>query len=717
MIENRIESLRFSPVENVTTGTIATLSPHDTSMIFFTGAGAVTVESISYGAKGKVLKLANLTGSTLTLKHNTGSINKNRIITSDATDLVIQNNQIVSLLYDHVNSRWKIDGAASGGGGGGGTTETTRQFIYTSSPVNSNEYSNFNTLHSAALAYDYPCEIVLKENLTISTGNDWVFNKMVFVGNGSAVSPITFTIEDSTGTQATFDITAGSAIPADYLEHYISLYDDENVLSYIWFDTTGADPEPPGIIAATELKVRVDVQAIASADDVATAIQTAIIGDTYLNSKFTVTPTAAVAAFTLNFNGVSTLPVSTTANAVVGSFVNGVLGTTISSNSLLNIKNLVFQFKDYTNQRAWKVSSSVPSLYIEGTREGTLGYCAAYSTGCTIAPVLIQNSGDFTVAQLGLVTAFNISSTLFLEVVGGTVNLYPLDSLFGFGPANNITGNGGTVQVMYGTNYPQAPRGSFALSSYTGTLSLYSSSYKHVSDIDGINNLSSADALLFSTGQNSFPIDTAWGETFLGIGKAVDAYSDSNINIATLDSSVLIDGVSTLRVYLGAQTNPIENGVYKVTGTAPATRDFNLLPGSLYKINSGSIYAGRWVKNTNAGTSINFGTDDVTHEIVQVGKPITVTGTGTQPANLLLSSVFIVEPTGNITVDMSNPTPGFEYKFVMKQGGTAYTVAFTQTIEWEGGAAYTANTANTIDKVTIFYDGVNYYGDFKISYS
>ncbi len=152
MIENRIESLRFSPVENVTTGTIATLSTHDTSMIFFTGAGAVTVESISYGAKGKVLKLANLTGSTLTLKHNTGSINKNRIITSDATDLVIQNNQIVSLLYDHVNSRWKIDGAASGGGGGGGTTETTRQFIYRPSEISpsGNVYNNLSTLLTAA---------------------------------------------------------------------------------------------------------------------------------------------------------------------------------------------------------------------------------------------------------------------------------------------------------------------------------------------------------------------------------------------------------------------------------------------------------------------------------------------------------------------------------------------------------------------------------------
>jgi hypothetical protein len=119
MNETRIESLRFSPVEDTSTGTITALSTHDTSMVFFTGAGAVTIESISYGSKGKVLKLANLTGSTVTIKHNTGSTNKNKIITSDATDLVVANNEIATLLYDHVNSRWKIDGAASGGGGGG----------------------------------------------------------------------------------------------------------------------------------------------------------------------------------------------------------------------------------------------------------------------------------------------------------------------------------------------------------------------------------------------------------------------------------------------------------------------------------------------------------------------------------------------------------------------------------------------------------------------
>jgi hypothetical protein len=113
MNETRIESLRFSPIENTSTGTIAVLSTHDTSMYFFTGAGAVTVESISYGSKGKVLKLANITGNILTLKYNTGSINKNKIITTDSNDLIIQNNQIINLMYDHINSRWKLDGLTS----------------------------------------------------------------------------------------------------------------------------------------------------------------------------------------------------------------------------------------------------------------------------------------------------------------------------------------------------------------------------------------------------------------------------------------------------------------------------------------------------------------------------------------------------------------------------------------------------------------------------
>lgn len=127
MTETLLGIVRYSPLEIVTTGTISTFSSHDTSSYVFTGAGAVTIESISYGAKGKTLKLINLTGSTLTLKHNTGSVSKNRIVTFDSADLVVSNDQIVNLFYDHINSRWKVDGATSGSGGGGGKVVTAVQ--------------------------------------------------------------------------------------------------------------------------------------------------------------------------------------------------------------------------------------------------------------------------------------------------------------------------------------------------------------------------------------------------------------------------------------------------------------------------------------------------------------------------------------------------------------------------------------------------------------
>ncbi len=106
-------------------------SVHDISSFIFTGAGAVTIESISYGVKGKFLKLINLTGSILTLKHDTGSVAKNKIITPEAADLVITNNQSVNLFYDHVSARWKIDGSASSGGSGGKTITAVQTGPYT----------------------------------------------------------------------------------------------------------------------------------------------------------------------------------------------------------------------------------------------------------------------------------------------------------------------------------------------------------------------------------------------------------------------------------------------------------------------------------------------------------------------------------------------------------------------------------------------------------
>lgn len=609
--------LRLYPKVIATTGTIATLSAHDASCLMFTGAGAVTVESISFGARGKILKVINLTGSTLTLKHNTGSVAKNRILLSTAADLVLSADMIVTLIYDHVNSRWKVEGGASGGGGG---TETTRQFVYTSSPVNSNEYSSFAALHAAATAFGFPCEIILKQNLTISTGNDWDFTNMVFVGNGSAISPKTFTIEDSTGAQATFNLTAVSATPADYFEQYVSVYDDENSLAYIWFDSTGADPEPPAIIAATELKVKVDVSAIASADDVATAIAAAVAGNAFLNSKYTVVPTAAVAAVTLNFNGVSTIPVSSTANITVGSFVAGVLGTTLLSNTTLHLKHVFFDFKDYTAQRAWKVTTPQALLFVDATgAEGSIGYCAANSTNCTIAPILIKTGGSLAAAQSGFGSILNVAGLPFIELDDGTLQLYPLDSLFGFGSSGNITGSLGSVTVRYGLYYPQTPRSNFTLGGYTGGLTTYPGARLDLTDVDGVPSaITQPDALIVSGGFNN--VQEALPQYILGIGNVLTAYADSNINIATLQVGDSIDSqflVNSRKVYLGGQTNPVENGVYIVHNAGPATRDPDFIVGTLYKISGGDVYGQKWVKNTNL-FPFTIDTDPVTQEITSL---------------------------------------------------------------------------------------------------
>ena len=96
--------------------------------------------------------------------------------------------------------------------------------------------------------------------------------------------------------------------------------------------------------------------------------------------------------------------------------------------------------------------------------------------------------------------------------------------------------------------------------------------------------------------------------------------------------------------------------------------------------------------------------------------PISITGTGTETADLSGVS-YLVTPTGNISIDFSNPVAGRSYVFEIQQGATPYTVNFIQTILWREGNVFVAtNTANAVDIVTIYYNGISYYGNFGLDY-
>lgn len=99
-----------------------------------------------------------------------------------------------------------------------------------------------------------------------------------------------------------------------------------------------------------------------------------------------------------------------------------------------------------------------------------------------------------------------------------------------------------------------------------------------------------------------------------------------------------------------------------------------------------------------------------------LGRSLTVT---TDP-NIFLEyyNNFIVQPTANINLSLSNPRIGDTYVFVMKPGSTPFTITFSNpNIKWKGGTVYAANTANATDIVTLYYDGTNYYGNFGEDYA
>jgi hypothetical protein len=81
----------------------------------------------------------------------------------------------------------------------GGTSPNTLTYIYTSTPVKSNEYSNFTTLYNAAIAAGVYANIILEQSLTITSGTNWDFTKLKLIGGNAA---ITLDFED-TGTPPT----------------------------------------------------------------------------------------------------------------------------------------------------------------------------------------------------------------------------------------------------------------------------------------------------------------------------------------------------------------------------------------------------------------------------------------------------------------------------------------------------------------------------------
>ena len=74
--------------------------------------------------------------------------------------------------------------------------------------------------------------------------------------------------------------------------------------------------------------------------------------------------------------------------------------------------------------------------------------------------------------------------------------------------------------------------------------------------------------------------------------------------------------------------------------------------------------------------------------------------------------------TGNVAVTLTAPLAGTTCKLKILTGAGSFTVTFSTTVYWPGGAAYVATTAaSKTDIVTLYYDGSAWWGQYGNNYA
>lgn len=74
--------------------------------------------------------------------------------------------------------------------------------------------------------------------------------------------------------------------------------------------------------------------------------------------------------------------------------------------------------------------------------------------------------------------------------------------------------------------------------------------------------------------------------------------------------------------------------------------------------------------------------------------------------------------TGNVTLTLSNPIAGADYRIKVIEDGTLRTLVWPGTVLWPGGEEPSQfMSINTSSMIYLDYDGTNYFGRWELSYA
>ena len=167
------------------TGTINDVSTANIGGYRFTSSSVLTITGFANGINGELLYLHNASSVNIIIKNSSSSsLNDNRILTGNGSDLILKPDKSISLQYDSFSLRWRVLG---GSGGNSGENPETLDLSNSPSTIDFSQYS------TTSFRIKNPAQITL----TSGTNGVWYTLAIVSDGNYSFTSETRFPLNNA----------------------------------------------------------------------------------------------------------------------------------------------------------------------------------------------------------------------------------------------------------------------------------------------------------------------------------------------------------------------------------------------------------------------------------------------------------------------------------------------------------------------------------------
>lgn len=124
---------------------------------------------------------------------------------------------------------------------------------------------------------------------------------------------------------------------------------------------------------------------------------------------------------------------------------------------------------------------------------------------------------------------------------------------------------------------------------------------------------------------------------------------------------------------------------------------------------------------TNALVDYSVTTSKLSKNIGQTQQSTLTPAGTTQSVNFNAGTIVPLDlgaASGDVTLSFSNPSQGSTYIFLVTQAATPRAITWPAAVKWANGQAPILSQSNDqIDKISLYYDGTNYYGDWDNAYA